>query len=77
MPMAVLKHRTRLLGEIAKDLSKEKSYVRCEQTDVEQIRGVLQSMEQNLKHLLPVRREEVSRPLPREVIEFPATSTAL
>ena len=77
MPMAVLKYRMRLLAEIGADLSADQSSVVCEQRDIQQLRGVLRAMEDNLSHLVPLGRDDLSRAIPPEVIQFPVKSNSM
>jgi PilZ domain len=77
MPMAVLKYRTQLLAEIGADLGAEQRQVKSEPTDIAQLRGVLRTMEQSLSRLLPLAHDESQRPIPPDIIQFPAKTNTL
>lgn len=77
MPMAVLKYRTRLLAEIAAELSNDQRYAEAGERDIQQLREVLRTMEANLRTLLPTDRDDLSRPIPPEILQFPAKSSAV
>jgi hypothetical protein len=76
MPVAVLKYRTKLLAEIGSDLGNTQNAISCGERDIEQLRSVLRTMEENLRHLVP-NRNDASRPIPPDIIQFPAKSSAL
>lgn len=77
MPMAVFKYRIQLLADIGVDLGKVQRSGMTEQRDIEQLRGVLRTMEQRLGRLLPLSGEESSRPIPPDIIRFPAKTPAM
>ena len=77
MPVAVLKYRTKLLAEIGADMGKDRQSVIAGERDIEQLRGVLRAMEENLRHLLPLGRGDLSRPIPPDIIQFPAKTSSL
>jgi hypothetical protein len=77
MPLAVLNYRTKLLADIAAELGNDQRSAAAGERDIQQLREVLRTMEANLRPLLPTDRDDPSRPIPPEILQFPAKSGAL